>query len=935
MKKLYSIRLLFLALIMIFGSIFYVMGAPVSLMVDPAIDTTAPFSYLSKPCTTIGVSGGLRASQVTYDGAIYTGAAELCFFYGEKLTPVMVRQKELVDGWIPIVTYSWKDGDVLYTIEAFGATLDGNPSSNTINFISVEMKNESAKKSNAYFATALRFTGKDHRFEGLKQFIFLPDWVYEISDTCVIRDDKMLLVFPAGCSKESVPGTAYTAPFKGSDYKITERAETCLLKYSYDLSPGEKKVLRFKMPLLPVLRKDKKQMEKIEAADYDHYRKRTVDFWNSILSQGAQITIPEEKVLNTHRASLMYDYLAIRQHEGNWIQGVNKLQYNGFWLRDGAYITRTYDMLGHHETAELCLNYFLTHQRPDGCFMSQRGQYDGFGQALFALGQHYLMTGDMEYARRVYPHFAPAIEWLKKARAEDEFHLMPATNARDNELIIGHYTGHNFWALLGVRTAARMAKALGHTDDYAVFMNEYRDFYKAFMKKLEEVAGKDGYIPPGLDAEGGQDWGNLLGVYPAEVLDPLDPRISTTLEKMQNEKYEEGIMTYSGRLHHYLTVKASQNYVVRLEQEQALEDFYHIVLHTGTTQEGFEFGAIPWGERDVYSNYPPHGWCAAMMNALLRNMLIQERGGEGGLQRRDIHLFSVVSPAWAIPGEQISLQNMPTEIGALSASLEFNENGAELKVQTNFRENPASIIFHIPYFVELQNVESDASQSKRNGTEIIFSPDITHATFTWKMKETSPMSYAHVVDAYKREYAEKYKERAASGKKPYHVEAPPMLTAEERKNLFDSRYSKQAQGIAVGKPVKVSGGTEEGHPPELAVDGNAVDRNESSWWAAPPTPRWLQVDLEQPTIIDRIHVYPYWDGTRFYQYRVETSLDGKDWTQVVDMSENTAPAKETGDLHTFQPRKVRYVRVNMLHNSANPSVHLVEVKVFKPSKEEE
>jgi len=126
--------------------------------------------------------------------------------------------------------------------------------------------------------------------------------------------------------------------------------------------------------------------------------------------------------------------------------------------------------------------------------------------------------------------------------------------------------------------------------------------------------------------------------------------------------------------------------------------------------------------------------------------------------------------------------------------------------------------------------------------------------------------------------------------------------------------------------VSVSGGTQGPQTPELAVDGN-LDLG-SSWWAA-PAPQWLRVDLQQEHSVDRIKVFPYWDGSRYYRYTVETSVDGTHWTLVGDKSQNSVPSSPIGDEFKFAASKVRYVRVNMLKCNANEGVHIVEVQVFE------
>jgi len=131
--------------------------------------------------------------------------------------------------------------------------------------------------------------------------------------------------------------------------------------------------------------------------------------------------------------------------------------------------------------------------------------------------------------------------------------------------------------------------------------------------------------------------------------------------------------------------------------------------------------------------------------------------------------------------------------------------------------------------------------------------------------------------------------------------------------------------LATGKKVTVSGGTQGPQAPELAVDDN-LDLG-SSWWAG-PAPQWLQVDLGKPEKVDRVELFPYWDGRRYYQYRIESSLSGRDWTELVDRRSNTVPAKAEGDEFRFPATMMRFVRVHMLKGNANEGVHIVELRVW-------
>ena len=178
----------------------------------------------------------------------------------------------------------------------------------------------------------------------------------------------------------------------------------------------------------------------------------------------------------------------------------------------------------------------------------------------------------------------------------------------------------------------------------------------------------------------------------------------------------------------------------------------------------------------------------------------------------------------------------------------------------------------------------------------------------------------------------------------WQVYAGPITadqTVHLRAGLFDAKGVQQGQlvgswfnrktlvkpNLATGKPVSVgpkpddSGGT----APRLAVDGKAD--NADNYWDGGAAPQWLQVDLQKVQPIHFINVITYWDGGRYYELNAEVSLDGKQWTQVLDFSKDKVPATAAGYSGRFPPTDARYVRINLLKNSANPSVHIVELIV--------
>jgi hypothetical protein len=140
------------------------------------------------------------------------------------------------------------------------------------------------------------------------------------------------------------------------------------------------------------------------------------------------------------------------------------------------------------------------------------------------------------------------------------------------------------------------------------------------------------------------------------------------------------------------------------------------------------------------------------------------------------------------------------------------------------------------------------------------------------------------------------------------------------------RFPTQGVNIAMGKPVTTSCPQQGNHSPDKAVDGRIT--REDSWFGN----RWpssLTVDLEQVEELFSIRPIFYWDSRRFYTYTIEVSEDNQNWRQVVDQSANNRAADDKGVNHLLPlDCRARYVRLNILRNSVNEAVHLVELEVY-------
>lgn len=740
-------------------------------MVNPAIDNQAgPFSYYSKSVDEIGVMDAPLATEITPQGGLYTGYGELDFLLGPEMHFFEPRIRTLEQGYLPIVHLTHSDDGIEYRFTYFAAKLDDGT---LVNFVRVVEKNTTSEPTRAVLTAATRYQndtmngsgtgahrfrrpvddGKpgDYRQPGVE---FDPKWVYSFSEHAFLRSGKAFYLFEKPDEKMLTPRQRYNIQIENTA-RALEVFPTSLVgavQYNSVLAPGAERTITFRMPLTPVA--EGAATENILQASYDDALAQTIHFWEQIVGQGMQIETPEAKVNNTFRASLVYDLMA-RDHIGdNYIQTVNKLHYHAFWLRDASDIVHMYDVTGYSQIAAQDLDFFARFQKPDGLFLSQPGQYDAQGEVLWAYGQHYRMTHDLDFARKVFPSVERAVEWLETARKTDPLHLIPGSDVKDNEYVEGHITGYNFLALSGLKNAAILADAVGKPDEAKQWRAEYDSYRGDLLQAIDRCAKIDGgSIPPSLDGDcGGQYWGNLLGTYPEHVLAPDDPLITATLKAVR-AKYAEGISTYgSGRfLHDYVGIKNTFTEIIRGDQQEAVEDLYGWLVHTSSTQEGFEFAIRAWGDRDFDGNLPPHGWFAAEFRTMLRNMMVREDG-------RQVHLLSVMSPEWMGAGKTIRVERAPTEFGEVAFTLTQPDAGsAVLDLQTQWRERPESLVLHLPWFADVANVTVDGKAVQPARGAVTVPASARQVRIQWTRKADAPgLSYEGAVEQYKREYREHY-----------------------------------------------------------------------------------------------------------------------------------------------------------------------------------
>jgi len=831
-------------------------------MVNPSIDDpNREWCYLTKSTTVIGVPWQPDVVQVTWDGALYTGSAgssELCFFYGNgnPPRPMMARQKTFLNGWMPIVEYDCQTNGVDYCVGMFSAVIAGGDVSNALQFVQVTVTNLTSQPTNAILIAACRGSGQDYRFGSPT---FNSAWTFAITNNALIRNGQWVYGFdPAVQKVEAVQGVPYTGPFVGTTYGVTARLETGLATYNVSLQPGEAKSFRFKLPRVPVAVSNTGLINSITAADYDTYRSNTITMWQDLVGSRCHISIPAEpRVENAFRECAVHVLLATRTISGQQMQ-TDGLPYPGCFPTTHFDYELLYDSLQLPGYFEPTIQFMAQSQRANGQFDSPEypnaSPYSQ-GRVLMGMANHIIMTGNTNFAATIYTNIQRGVAYVSNQHAANTNGLVGPTPNYDNEMIIGYWTSDNLWVLGGLRKAICVARLMGRQQDVTNWTVLHDSFQQSVLQAIQSSAESDGYVPTGLGAftfgNGDYDWENMLLAWPTETLAPSDSKTLGTVARVHKTRFHEGIMDYRNGTHEheYITVNPAMQEVAAGNARQALTDLYHILAHCGPTSEGFENMVYPWQDRMLLlSPYvpTPHAWGATKTADLIRNCFVMEYGGRLGLDigQRNLMLFSVVSPAWAIPGQTISVTNAGTEFGIVSAWMNFATNGAHVGLTNLFTSPPGQIVIQIPYFVTNVTYTSDAASSVLANNTLQLSPDATRVDFTWdwntnaepsqlfqntvlSYRSETPLwpwsaghngapppavgvlttneqqhaaellSFSNILDAFKYEYAVRYTNFIAGGGVPDVIAAPTMAVAQTGTLL---QYGFDATSEAVGVP---------------------------------------------------------------------------------------------------------------------------------------
>jgi hypothetical protein len=426
------------------------------------------------------------------------------------------------------------------------------------------------------------------------------------------------------------------------------------------------------------------------------------DHWQEILSDAAQIEIPDLLLKNVIRASQVQCLIASRNEDGRkriapWIASV---AYGPLESESNS-IIRGMDLLGYKDFSQKSLDYFIERYSPSG-LLTTGYTLMGMGWHLQTLGEHYALTQDKEWLKRNAEKVMTACNWVVKQREKTkdtpdgiempQRGLMPPGVMADWNAY-AYYFCLNGYFCAGLRNASQALMDINQPGADKLFA-ESEEFSKDILRAyhytqslMPVYALRDGTsvpaYPSALERPGptnsfypGED-GNRSWAYDVEVgghhlvpqgiLDPKSKDVDWMMNHMEDVQFlAEGWFDYSAeknqkdwynlggfsKVQPYYT-RAGEIYAMRDDVKPFIRAYFNTLpsllnLETLSLQEHFN-GAGAWNKTHETGYFLQQ----------TRFMLVMEHGDE-------LYLAPLITSNWLKDGCVVAITNAPTRFGTLS-----------------------------------------------------------------------------------------------------------------------------------------------------------------------------------------------------------------------------------------------------------------------------
>ncbi|MBF0484381.1 MAG: hypothetical protein HQL25_06710 [Candidatus Omnitrophica bacterium] len=418
--------------------------------------------------------------------------------------------------------------------------------------------------------------------------------------------------------------------------------------------------------------------------------------WTKSREGACSLQIPDEHFLFLYEAAIrtMVLHSPKEVYPGPYI-------YHRFWFRDAAFILYALLCVGLKDRVARALDCFRARQSIQGYFLSQEGEWDSNGEALWITRQYCEMTGQVP-SKAWKDSMKKAGKWIQKKRLAsdikfDHAGLMPAGFSAEHLGPNDFYYWDDFWSISGLKAAAFFSR-IENDDNTAINFEKEAEELSACVERSIEIAAKrlgKTAIPasPYRRLDTGAI-GSLAASYPLRIFEKDDAGILGTVDFLMKKCLVHGgffhDMTHSG-INPYLTLHIAQ--VLLRAGDPRYFDLMTAVAKLATSTGQWPEAIHPRTLGGCMGD-GQHVWAAAEWVLMIRNCFVRE-------EKERLILCSGIPRVWLDKKQTIAFGPALTSFGDIEISIK--PQGLKLRVEWNgkwFTKEPL-IEIQIPGFLKV------------------------------------------------------------------------------------------------------------------------------------------------------------------------------------------------------------------------------------------
>ena len=429
---------------------------------------------------------------------------------------------------------------------------------------------------------------------------------------------------------------------------------------------------------------------------YEEHRQECVKTWETLLSKGMQVQVPETMVNNAWRSLVIGNYLLLRD-DVMCYSAHN--QYQKLYEAEGGEAVRSLLLWGFGGDVRAMIPPLLDYTR--------RGlEYHQAGLKLQHLAHYFWLTGDAEFVREQKDRWRPEVERILNDR-EAETGLFPREQycGDIHDPVYALKSNTNCWR--GLNDFAAVLREIGDLDGAEQLWKSAREFRKAIWAAVDKSADHDvspPFIPNALFGEEGS-YDVLTSCKLGSYWDLISPYIieSGALGREREQWMLETLQQHGGicmgmircrpngwfwasksNLDDLYGRRYTQTLLRNDEVEKALVSFYGKLAH-GMTRDTF-IGAegtclVPLDDFGRQMYLPPNSASNAFFLWMLRYLLVQDWDTSEDGKPDTLRLMFATPRRWLEDGKRIQVERAPTAFGEVGVTMESRLSEGEVVAQ--------------------------------------------------------------------------------------------------------------------------------------------------------------------------------------------------------------------------------------------------------------